>query len=817
MRLWSSQNRWGKAGIYGILLGMLALATPTFAQDGDIVFDFNQDKSIGSWKRAWGDVFSDDAPALVYSEDLATGGYGGSLRINTAFKGGSWEEINIGVWLSGRPWEKIDLTDIDTISYDLLLPAAMASGDALIKLSTSLDKEWAQVGPTFPDYPFATMERVVIGGKPFFKVTKSDPIGADVNRTGSGMLILRLAGYHVVYRGPIYYDNIVLRVKRNEILPKRPRRYDAVSGIVPLQLKIPAEGAGDGVAYYAIDSGEMMPLDCSGDAICTAQWDSTTVPDGFHTIAFSYVHKRNGADRTEARRLEIMVTNTPLALQIITPKEFQPLDARPVVRVRVTGAVPDKVVVTIAHSREFPLLRRPDGDYEITLDQSTLSDGAHTLYVRAIWNGKMVEKSLDVIAAAHDDNALKFVERRGSDFAFVDPPWQGMERVHPVTFTGFNAYDLPFKKQNLLNTNQKGLVYDEFGRALPQLLSKGTTITYENMVDRLMMEGRKRGMRVMRTWGINSDLTQDEFTFYNRDWSYNETEFARFDYLLDSAARHGIRVIIVLQNNWSPYGGLLSIAKKFNLSSPLEFYENPDAQKMYQDYIEHFVSRTNTVSGIRYKDDPTIFAWELMNEPRMGLAEDSTPDKSLYDKDGTRLSTWIRLSAAFIKGLDPRHLVATGAEGHGYGGFGGTNEGYGADPLKVMDQPGVDFFTLHFYPNADGTDFSLEHSKQFLCDFVAKGHAHQKPVVLEEWSINKQRPIAIDGGAIAPTDPRYGAAKNRFMDEMLQSFRACGGNASLFWMLQMNQQDAEYGANVYTPADLVEHDQPLWQIFAPRG
>lgn len=36
----------------------------------------------------------------------------------------------------------------------------------------------------------------------------------------------------------------------------------------------------------------------------------------------------------------------------------------------------------------------------------------------------------------------------------------------------------------------------------------------------------------------------------------------------------------------------------------------------HANFMQAVLTRVNYITGVAYKDDPTIFGWELMNEPR---------------------------------------------------------------------------------------------------------------------------------------------------------------------------------------------------------
>ena len=63
------------------------------------------------------------------------------------------------------------------------------------------------------------------------------------------------------------------------------------------------------------------------------------------------------------------------------------------------------------------------------------------------------------------------------------------------------------------------------------------------------------------------------------------------------------------------YGGAFQYVKWANGSTILDFYTDQTVLSWYLNNVEKIVTRTNALTGIAYKDDPAIFAWDLINEP----------------------------------------------------------------------------------------------------------------------------------------------------------------------------------------------------------
>lgn len=120
---------------------------------------------------------------------------------------------------------------------------------------------------------------------------------------------------------------------------------------------------------------------------------------------------------------------------------------------------------------------------------------------------------------------------------------------------------------------------------------------------------------------------------------YNEELFRDVDRGLAIAAEQNVRVIIPLVDNWEWFGGYAEWA---NLAHAQDFWDDARARAAFKDFIVWLLNRKNTVTGKLYKDDPSIFAWELGNE---------------IDKAS---GSWVTDMSAFVKKHDGNHLLMDG-------------------------------------------------------------------------------------------------------------------------------------------------------------
>lgn len=212
---------------------------------------------------------------------------------------------------------------------------------------------------------------------------------------------------------------------------------------------------------------------------------------------------------------------------------------------------------------------------------------------------------------------------------------------------------------------------------------------------------------------------------------YDERVLDGLDFFLAEIGKREMKAVMVLNNFWQWSGGMgqyVSWSEGSEIPYPgdwslfmeyaAKFYRCSECQSWYREHIEMIVNHVNPYTGLRYRDDPAIFAWELANEPRR------------YPQ------AWIDETAAYIKSLDPNHLVTTGSEG--------TPPGENQDFQRTHDGPNIDYATIHIWPQNwgwydpanPGTYERAEHQAiEYLRRHVFDVAVLNKPLVLEEFGL----------------------------------------------------------------------------------
>jgi len=212
---------------------------------------------------------------------------------------------------------------------------------------------------------------------------------------------------------------------------------------------------------------------------------------------------------------------------------------------------------------------------------------------------------------------------------------------------------------------------------------------------------------------------------------YNQNVLDGLDYLLAQMRTRGMRAVMVLNNFWYWSGGMAQYVSWSDGSAipypgdyetymvyTSRFYYCTECQTWYRNHIAMLIQRVNPYTQAMYRDDPAIFSWELANEPRR------------YPQE------WISGTTAYIKSLDPNHLITTGSEG--------TPPGEKQDFVATHADPNIDYATIHIWPQnwgwynpQDPSTFTSAEGRahQYFATCVTEIATLKKPLVLEEFGL----------------------------------------------------------------------------------
>lgn len=227
-------------------------------------------------------------------------------------------------------------------------------------------------------------------------------------------------------------------------------------------------------------------------------------------------------------------------------------------------------------------------------------------------------------------------------------------------------------------------------------LGVGKGLINAPQVDAFFRAAQAHNVRVVRLWGFNRD---------GMPWgpdTYKEQRLRRMDYVIASASRYGIKLVITLGNYWTELKGpedyISTAYGSAEGRSIRDWYTDTKVIASYHTHLQYMASRTNFFTGVQNKDEPAIMAWGVTNEPRFPGA--SREEQELLVK-------WINMAAEAIKNVDNHHLVSAGADGlfanDGQRDYNTMNPGAGhqcegADFVAISQLVKVDYGVIHVFP-----------------------------------------------------------------------------------------------------------------------
>ncbi len=239
---------------------------------------------------------------------------------------------------------------------------------------------------------------------------------------------------------------------------------------------------------------------------------------------------------------------------------------------------------------------------------------------------------------------------------------------------------------------------------------------------------------------------------------FNEEAFKTLDKVLQVANEVGIRVIIPFVDNWRWWGGPYEYAL-FRGKEKHLFWTDSLLISDFKQTINFVINRENTFTGVKYKDDKAIFAWETGNELDAPYS-------------------WTKEIAAYVKSLDKNHLLIEGRRSNAL------------IPEVIVDQ-NIDVVSTHHYGDPKFSIGKIVDNQK-----MAKGN---KPYLIGEYGIVPTQDIRAITDTIINQDIAGG---------MLWSIRYRNKNGGFFHHYEYNNY-ASYRWPGFTSGDWYDEKNVL--------